>query len=463
MFKPMEPDRPGSINLTANSEEERLLKENQDLKRQLQDLKGPVHGGPPSKLWRPSGITIWAIFLTLTVLIVVAFFAGYLPLQKRQALVLSEAHEQEVALPRVEVMAVGRSTQNSDLELPGNIQAITEAPILSRADGYIVRRMVDIGDRVQAGQPIAEIEAPEMDDQGLQARANLLQAQASVEQALANLQQGKTDVELARVTAQRWTSLATQGVVSRQDYDQYQAQYQSRQANVQALEKAIAVQRANVAAAEANVARLEKIKGYRTVRAPFAGVITLRNVDVGTLVNAGNTLLFRVAQMATLRMYVNVPQRYANSVKVGQTARLSVSNLPGRSFPGTVVRTASALDSTSRTLLVEVHVPNGEGVLFPGLYAQVNLINARKDPPLLVPSDALIVGAAGTTVATVRPDHTVHLQKIEVGRDYGDRLEVLSGLEDGDTIIENPGDIAREGLKVDPVPVVDAARTKGGK
>ena len=457
MFRPMEP------NPTTSAEEERLRKENQELKRQLQDLNGPARGGTPSKLWRPSGITIWVIFLTLMVLTVVAFFAGFVPLQKRQALVLGEAHEQEVALPRVEVMPVGRSTANSDLELPGNIQAITEAPILSRADGYIVKRMVDIGDRVQAGQTIAVIEAPEMDDQGLQAKANLLQAQASVEQALASFQQGKTDVELARITAQRWTSLATQGVVSKQDYDQYQAQYQSRLANLQALEKAIAVQRANVSAAEANVARLEKMKGYRTVKAPFAGVITLRNVDVGTLVVAGNTLLYRVAQTATLRMFVNIPQRYANSVRVGQTARLSVSNLPGRSFPGTVVRTASALDPTSRTLLVEVHVPNGEGVLFPGMYAQVDLINARKDPPLLVPSDALIVGATGTAVAMVRPDHTVHLQKIEVGRDYGDRLEVLSGLQDGDSIIENPGDSAREGLKVDPVPVVDAARRKGGK
>ncbi len=457
MLKPMEP------NLTTSAEEERLRKENQDLKRQLQDLNGLGHGGKTAKLWRPSGITIWAIFLTLTVLIVVAFFAGYVPLQKRQALVLSEAHEQEVALPRVEVMPVGHSTANSDLELPGNIQAITEAPILSRADGYIVKRMVDIGDRVQPGQTIAVIEAPEMDDQGLQAKANLLQAQASVEQALASFQQGKTDVELARVTAQRWTSLATQGVVSKQDYDQYQAQYQSRLANLQALEKAIAVQRANVSAAEANVSRLEKMKGYRTVKAPFAGVITLRNVDVGTLVVASNTLLFRVAQTATLRMYVNVPQRYANSVRVGQAARLRVSNLPGRSFPGTIVRTASALDPTSRTLLVELNVPNGEGVLFPGMYAQVDLINVRKDPPLLVPSDALLVGAAGTAVAMVRPDHTVHLQKIEVGRDYGDRLEVLSGLQDGDSIIENPGDSAREGLKVDPVPVVDAARTKRGK
>jgi RND family efflux transporter MFP subunit len=149
---------------------------------------------------------------------------------------------------------------------------------------------------------------------------------------------------------------------------------------------------------------------------------------------------------------VNVPQINSNSIRPGQPARLSVSNLPGRHFTGTVVRTANSLDPTSRTLLVEVQVPNGEGVLFPGMYAQVDFSTARANPPLLVPSDALIVSAGGNNVAVVRPDHTVHLQKIEIGRDYGDRLEVISGLNERDTIIPNPGDAGREGLKVEPVP-----------
>jgi RND family efflux transporter MFP subunit len=442
-------------HIQPETTEESLRRENQDLKRQLHELKGSVQDSSqagPVTLWHPSSLTIWSIVLGAIVLIIVAFFAGYIPLQKRKALITSEAHEQAQALLRVEVIQVGRSSRKSELELPGNIQAITEAPILARADGYVQRRMVDIGDWVKAGQPVAEIEAPEMDDQVRQSKANLQQAQAALEQALANLQQGKSDMELARITAQRWSSLVTRGVVSKQENDQYQAQYQSKEASVQALEKAINVQRSNVAAAEANVARLEKMQGYRVVKAPFDGVITLRNVDVGALVNAGSTLLFRIAQTATLRTYVNVPQSHANSVRPGQPARLSVSNLPGRSFTGTVARTANALDPTSRTLLVEVHVPNADGVLFPGMYAQVDLSSARVDPPLLVPSDALIVGADGTSVAVVRPDHTVHLQKIEVGRDYGDRLEVISGLQEGDTIIPNPGDAAREGLKVDPVP-----------
>ncbi len=443
----------GHIDPATSMEEERLRRENQDLKRQIQELKTPSHEGPPTQRWHPSGAAIWAIFLLVILAIVVAFFAGYIPLQKRKATILTEAHDQDMALPRVDVIEVGRSSNKSELELPGNIQAITEAPILARADGYIKRRMVDIGDRVQAGQPVAEIEAPEMDEQVRQSKANLQEAQGALDQALANYQQGKTDLELARTTAERWTTLAARGAVSKQENDQYQAQYQSRVSSLQSLEKAIAAQRGNVAAAEANVARLERMQSYLLVKAPFSGVITLRNVDVGALVNAGSTLLYRVAQTGTLRAYVNVPQISANSIRPGQPAQLSVSNLPGRHFAGTVVRTANSLDPTSRTLLVEVQVPNGEGVLFPGMYTQVEFSTARTNPPLLIPSDALIVSAGGNNVAVVRADHTVHLQKIEIGRDYGDRLEVISGLREGDTIIPNPGDAGREGLKVDPVPL----------
>jgi len=224
---------------------------------------------------------------------------------------------------------------------------------------------------------------------------------------------------------------------------------------VQSLEKAIAVQRANIAAAEANLARLDQMQAYRVVKAPFAGVVTLRNVDVGALVNSASTLLYRIAQTGTLRTYVNVPQTNASSIHAGQPARLSVTNLPGRSFTGTVARTANSLDPNSRTMLVEVQVPNADGALLPGMYAQVDLSSPRTNAPLLVPGDALMVRGDGTQVAVVRPDSTVHLQKIQVGRDYGDRLEVLSGLQMGDRIIANPGDSAREGAKVDPVDAAD--------
>lgn len=452
----IEPDLPGS-EVEGTTTEERLRKENQDLKRQIQELKGSSHGSAPgdrpTKLWNPSSITIWSIVLFAVVLIVVAFFAGYLPLQKRRALILSEAQQQEQASPRVEVVEVGLSSRNSELELPGNIQAITEVPILARADGYLKRRMADIGDRVRAGQPLGEIEAPELDEQVHQAKANLQQARAALDQAMANYEQGKSNMEFARVTAERWSRLTTKGAVSRQENDQYQAQYKAQSANLQALEKAIAAQRSMISAAEASLARLERLQGYLVVKAPFDGVITLRNLDAGALVGAGSTLLFRIAQTGTLRTYVNVPQANAGSMRPGQTAHLSVSNLPGRRFTGAVARTANALDPNSRTLLVEVHVPNADGALLPGMYAQVDLSTTRTNPPMLIPSESLIVRADGVRVALVRPDHTVHLQPIEIGRDYGDRLEVTTGLQQGDVIIPNPGDAAREGLKVDPVSV----------
>jgi RND family efflux transporter MFP subunit len=240
--------------------------------------------------------------------------------------------------------------------------------------------------------------------------------------------------------------------VSKQDDDQSQAQYNSKLAALESLEKAIDVQRANIVAAQSNLGRLEKMQSYCVVTAPFDGVITLRNVDVGALVNSGSTLLYRIAQTGTLRTYVNVPQAYADSIKAGQPAILTVSNLPGREFTGQVARNASALDPSSRTLLVEIQVPNQANVLLPGMYAQVQLRSVRADPPLLVPSDAMIVRGDGAEVAVVGSDHTVHLQKIAVGRDYGDRVEVVSGLRDGDTIVSNPSDTVHDGLKVDIVP-----------
>jgi len=442
---------PRSTRDPAEGEEERLRRENEELKRQLHELRAPAEDRPRG-MWQPSGTTIAAIFLLACVLTAIAFFAGYLPLQKRRALIVAEAQEQEHALPRVEVIEVGRSPGNSELELPGNIQAITEAPILARADGYILRRMADIGDRVKAGQPLAEIEAPETDEQIRQAKAALGQAQAAVNQALADFKRGEADTELARVTAERFANLTKQGVVARQDNDRYQAQYQALLAGRQSLQEAIAVQRSNVAAAEANVARLERVQSYRVVKAPFDGVITQRNVDAGALVTTGSTLLFRIAQTGTVRTYANVPQTHASAIRIGQTARVSVANLPDRQFAGTVARTANALDPATRTLLVEIHVPNPDGALLPGMYGKVELITARSHAPLLVPSEALIVRGEGTNVAVVR-DQTVHLQKIEVGRDYGDRLEVTGGLTEGDLIIPSPGDVVREGQKVEAVRV----------
>jgi len=195
------------------------------------------------------------------------------------------------------------------------------------------------------------------------------------------------------------------------------------------------------------------------VRAPFAGVITERNVDTGTLVTAATTLLFRLAQTGRLRIYVNVPQSEADSVHVGQAARLTVPNLNGRTFTGTVSRTANALDPATRTLLTEVQVPNTSGLLLPGMYAQVGLTTALRNPPVVMPGDALVVRGAGTMAAVVGADRIVHFQPLQLGRDYGDKLEVLSGLEPGQQVVVNPGDVVQEGSKVNPVPLREKKRT----
>jgi RND family efflux transporter MFP subunit len=410
---------------------------------------------PPSS--GPSRLTLLALALLLVVLVVAGFFAGYLPRRRRESVLAAESKVAVDSLPVVNVQKVKRAEAKTSLVLPGNIQAVTEAPVLARASGYIKRRYADIGDRVKEGQVLAEIEAPELNQQIRQAKATVDQANSTVEQAEAALQQGHSNENLARVTAQRWENLSKKGVVSRQENDTYQLQWAAQQANIQALEKAVAAARNNVSAVEANVARLNDLLSYQTVRAPFAGVITLRNVDAGVLVNEGNTLLYRIAQTDRLRTYLNVPQADAGSVRVGQQAVLVIPDLPGHGFPGAVTRTANALDPATRTLLVEVQVPNPGALLMPGMYAQVDLSVPRKDPPLLIPGDTLVVRSDGPQVAVVAPDGRVHFARIQLGRDFGDRLEVLSGLEDGQQVVVNPSDAIREGAKVKPVAAPETA------
>jgi RND family efflux transporter MFP subunit len=441
---------------TGSESEQQLRQQVDDLKRRLREQEEGL-SGPPAKRWKPSAITIAAILLGLIVVLAGAFVAGYIPLQRREALVRTEADERGKDLPHMEVMQVGRSSLHSDLILPGTLQAVTEAPILARADGYLKRRLVDLGDKVKAGQPLAEIEAPELDQQILQAEAAVAQAQASLEQAQASLEQGKSNRELARVTAERWKTLAAEGVVSQQENDQNQAQLTSLTANVQALEKAIAAQRSNVAAVKANLARLQDVQGYRIVKAPFDGVVTVRNVDIGALVSTGTTLLYRIAQTGTLRTYVNVPQVNASAIRVGQAARLTLSNFPGRQFSGSVARTANALDPASRTMLVEIAVPNADGALFPGMYADVDLSTARVNPPLVIPAQALLTRSDGAQVAVVQKDGVVHLQKVSIGRDFGDRVEIIQGVAEGTTILVAPGDAA-DGAKIVPVSTGTAAQ-----
>ncbi|MEO8370958.1 MAG: efflux RND transporter periplasmic adaptor subunit [Candidatus Solibacter sp.] len=443
----------------VNTSESRMKAEIEDLKRQLEEQKKLAHGGSHQNR-RPSTLSLVLIALLLAAMIVVGFFAGYLPRQKREAVLAAESKESGATLPVVNVSKVSRSSGKSQLVLPGNIQAVTEAPILSRATGYIRKRNVDIGDRVKAGQVVAEIEAPELDQMILQANAALEQVKSSVQQAEAAVQQGKANENLARLTAGRMSNLLGRGVVSKQDNDNAQAQFAAQQANVEALNKAVAAQRSAVVAAEANINRLTQIKSYQTVRAPFDGVITQRNVDTGALVNEGSTLLFRVAQTGMLRAYINLPQTDADSVKPGQQAILTIAEFAGRKFSGTVARTSNALDPATRTLLVDVQVPNRDGVLMPGMFAQVDLTMPRRFPPLLISGDTLVVRSDGPQVAVVSPEGVVHFTRIQLGRDFGDRIEVLSGLEEGQLIAVNPSDEVREGVKVNAVAAPDKAGKK---
>jgi RND family efflux transporter MFP subunit len=345
---------------------------------------------------------------------------------------------------------VERSATKTQLVLPGNVQAMTEAPVLARASGYIRKRYKDIGDRVHGGDIMAEIEAPELDQQILQANAALDQSKSSVQQAEAAVEQGKANENLAKVTAGRWDNLQKRGVVSKQENDTYQAQWAAQQANVQALGKALAAAQSNVGAVQANLERLKQLKTYQTVRAPFDGVVTVRNVDTGALVNEANTLLYRVAQTGSLRVYVNLPQSESENVRPGQHATLTIAELPGKKFDGTVTRTSNALDPTSRTLLTELQVANTAGLLLPGMYAQVDLSVPRRDPPLLIPGDTLVVRSDGPQVAVIGEGDTVHFTRVQLGRDFGDRLEVLSGLEEGQRLAVNPSDAVSEGAKVNP-------------
>jgi len=334
----------------------------------------------------------------------------------------AEAQAQRDRLPMVATTRPHRAPVGLELPLPGNAQAILETGIFARTDGYLKARYVDIGSRVAAGELLAEIDTPEVDQQLNQATANLNEAKANVVKL-------EADLALARTTLQRY-QMAGAGTVSKQQIDE-------KNASVTTAEKAVDAARATVNANEANVERLLDLQGFQKVYAPFAGIITARNVDPGALISssvAASRELFRLAKVDTLRIFVYVPQSYAPDIKVGQSAVVSVREFPHRVFAGTVTRTAGAIDPASRTMLVEVQVPNPDGVLLAGSYATVRFNLQRSEPQLLIPSGALLVDAAGVRVAVVNPDNTLHYRPIEIGRDFGDEVEVLSGLN-GDEVV----------------------------
>lgn len=435
------------MQISAQDKEAQLRAEIEELKRKLEEHQRGAHG----KRNRPSATALWMLAIAAVLILAGAFFAGYLPETSRQTALAKEAREGSVALAPVNVALVEQAPANSQLVLPGSIQAVTEAPVLARASGYIGKRYVDIGDRVKEGQLLADVEAPELDQQVQQAKASVEQARSALEQATANLEQGKTNAEMARYTSERWQALVQKGAVARQDADTYKSTYEASVQNVQSLDKAVSVAKHNIDVAEANLGHFTEMQGFLKVKAPFAGVITLRNIDTGALVTDGSTLLFRIAQTDRLRTYVNVPQMDAPGIHVGQPAELKIPDLPQLKFNGTVTRTASALDPATRTLLVEVQVPNETGQLLPGMYSEVYFTTPRVEPPLIIRGDALVVRGNGNLVAVVDDSDVVHYQNIEVGRDYGDKLEVLGGVSKDARVVISPGDSVREGTKVKPI------------
>jgi RND family efflux transporter MFP subunit len=395
---------------------------------------------PPAS--SPGGRTV---AVALAALAVLGAFVIYRALNRSEA--LQAAASQETSATPVRVVAVKRAAADSPLTLPGTALAEQQTPLYARINGYLKSFAFDIGDTVKKGQVVAEIDSPEVDQQLRQAVATLGVAKASLLQAQANQ-------ELARVASERWAALVKERAVSQQEADEKRLALAAREADVESA-------RATINAQEANVKRLQELQSFKQIQAPFDGVITSRTVDIGTLVSEGSGQnareMFRMVQLQSLRFHVPVPEPFVPTIKVGVGATLTFEAHPGKSFAGKVSRLSNAVDPASRTMLVEVRVPNPEGILLPGMYAQVTFALKPASPPLLMPSNALLVRPEGTLAAVVSPDKTVHYKKIQVGRDYGTRIEVVSGLDENDQVMVNPTTMIREGEKVEPVTQKDGS------
>ena len=352
------------------------------------------------------------------------------------AQVMATAEQRRDFVPTVATATVNASGNTMSVTWPGTTEAFSQANIFARASGYISRRDVDIGSRVKAGQLLVEITAPELDHQIAQAEATLTEMQAALQQAQANR-------DLGQVTWNRDSTLVQKGWVTAQQGD-------TDRLNLKAQDAAVAVAQANIKAQTAQIAVLHQQKDYQRVIAPFDGVITQRNVDVGSLVQADaatGTFLFTLMQSDTLRIQLYVPQDEAFGLGPGVDAVIRVPELPGHDFPGKVTRIADALQPGTRTLLTEIDVPNPDHALSPGVYCNVELKIPRKTPSLVLPSEAIIFNAKGLSVAVVE-DGTAHLRNVNVVRDFGTTIEVNSGVKDGDQVILAPPVDLADGQKV---------------
>ncbi len=380
----------------------------------------PGDAGAPSGPPTPAGRTPLYVVAGIGVLLVIAGAITFMARARARAELESETLENVV--PTVNVIRPERTPERIELELPGNITAYEEAPIYARVSGYLKHWQTDIGTHVEAGQLLAEIETPELDQE-------LNQADAALAQAKANL-------EIARISAERWQKLRQSDSVSQQDTDVRVATWHAEEANVNA--------------AEANVKRLKEMTNFKLLTAPFPGIITARTMDAGTLITAGSSReIFRLARIDPLRVYVSLPQAYSQMVKTNDEATLTFAELPGESFRGIVDRTAGAIDPISRTLLTEILVSNRDGRLFPGAHTMVRVNLATGVKPVVVPVNALLFrNEQGVQAGVVDANGIVRLADVTVGRDYGTKVEIVHGLSESDNVIINPSDSLEAGVQV---------------
>lgn len=363
----------------------------------------------------------WLLVAALVAVVALTLSFGLQPrLQARENLAKDAATRSTMV---VSVIRAKQTDATREIVLPGNMRAYSDTPIYARTSGYLKRWYADIGKRVKAGDLLAEIDTPEIDDQLQQARADLANAEA--------------EYRLAESTNTRWEALLKTDSVSKQEVEERRGAFASRKAAVEA--------------ARFNVARLQKLQSFKRLTAPFDGVITARNTDIGALVDAGSSTpsreLFHLASTQRMRVYVNVPQAYAAEAVPGVEAELTLAEYPGRRFKGSLVRNTQAIDTASRTLLAEVEVPNPTGELLPGAYAEVHLKLGVSNRALLLPVNALLFRPEGVMVALVKQERT-ELVKIALGRDFGTEVEVVSGLAPTDDIVINPSDSLISGVSV---------------
>jgi RND family efflux transporter MFP subunit len=378
----------------------------------------------------------------VAVALAVVFLVGYWPRRASRQRLAAETIAASRSLPRVKVTAAVATPAGRSLTLPGSLSADQQTLVNARAAGYVRRWLVDIGDRVHAGDVLAELDTPELDQQLEQARATEKQKEAALEQAIANR-------DFAQITAGRQDTLVAQSLVAKQDDDQANAQLKIWQANVNAS-------KADILAAQANVRELAQLVSFGRIVAPFDGRITQRNVDVGSLVTVGTTSgtsggqpLFRIESIDPIRVFVQVPQAFALSVKVGAPANVTVRQIPAHAFAGRVMRTAGTLDPAARTLNVEIDVPNPTGELLAGMFAEVEIEASLAHRAIRVPSSAVITDARGVHVATVDGAGTVHLVAVQRGLDDGREIELVDGLAGGEQVMVSPGGDVVDGMRVE--------------